>query len=136
MLGASKTDIFDMAEDIAFRYAARDYLKTAYDYKTGEVEFLLSFQDPLELAADCWAHTVDNLSTLSGILSIGELTEQASHGHYAKVMDAANPASKENTRKFSDIEKPSVLERIREAAKLPKEPRKDKPARNKSELEL
>lgn len=34
------------------------------------------------------------------------------------------------------VEKPSVLDRIREAAKAPKEPRKDKPARDKSGPEL
>jgi len=41
-----------------------------------------------------------------------------------------------NSRENDGMEKPSVLERIREAAKEPKKPHKDKPSRNKSGPEL
>jgi hypothetical protein len=131
MMGASKEDIFDMAEDIASRYAAREYMKTSYDFKTGEVEFLLQFQDPLSLVAEGWPGMADAPVDIPDIIEV-----RGTHGHYAKVMDADHPASKESARSGADMEKPSVLERIREAARTPKEPRKEKPARDRSGPEL
>jgi hypothetical protein len=129
----TKTDIFDMAQDIAARYAVREYMKTAYDFKTGEVEYLLQFQDPLSLVADNWP----NLHELGGMSDIicDILGDKDSHGHFARVMDASNPASKESARTAADMEKPSVLARIRDAVNIPKEPRKNKPIKNKSEPE-
>ena len=121
IMSASKEDIFGMAEDIASRYAAREYMKTAYDFKTGEVEFLLQFQDPLSLIAENWPDMADAPVDIPSIIDI-----RGSHSHYAKVMDASNPASMENARTTPDAEKPSVMERIRDAARIPKEPRKDK----------
>jgi hypothetical protein len=135
MLGASKEDIFVLAEDIAARYAARSYMTTGYDYKTGEVEYLLQFKDPLSLIAEHWPGMNDGLVDMSVVVA-DIFEDKDSHGHYAKVIDADNPASKESARKTPDTEKPSVLERIREAAKAPREPRKDKPTRNNSGPEL
>jgi len=134
MLDASKEGIFDMAEEIAARYAAREYLKTAYDYKTGEVEYLLQFQDPLAVAADKWLDATDHFMTVTDVIT-GALEDKDSHGHYARVMDADSPAAKESARDAS-TEKRSVLEQIREAAKAPKEPRRDRPTRDKSGPEL
>ena len=138
MMGASKEDIFDMAEDIAVRYAAREYMKTAYDYNTGEVAFLLQFQNPLSLVAEStstWPAALDGLLDMSDVMN-GIFEAGGSYGHYAKVMDAANPAANEKTRTAADAEKPSVLERIREAARMPKEPRKDTSTRKKQGPEL
>jgi hypothetical protein len=130
----TKTDIFDMAQDIATRYAVRECLKTIYDFKTGEVEYLLQFQDPLSLVADNWP----NLHELGGIHDIiGDIVaDKDSHGHYARVLDASNPASKESARTTADTEKTSVLAQIRDAAKAPKEPRKIKPTKNKTDPKL
>ena len=130
-----KQEIFEASDDITARYAVREFMKTAYDYKTGEVEYLLQFQSPLELIASDWPATLDGLVDMSEVVA-DILEHKDSHGHYAKVIDATNPASKESARMLSDIEKPSVLARIRDAARIPQEPRKDKPARNNSELEL
>ena len=135
LMEIDKQEIIGMAEDIAARYAAREYMKTAYDFKTGEVAFLLQFQDPLSLVAESWPDTLDGLVDMSDVMA-DILADSDRHGHFAKVMDASNPASKESARTTTETEKPSVLARIREAAKLPKEPQKDKPARDRSGPEL
>jgi len=132
LMETDKREIIGMAEDIASWYAAREYMKTAYDFKTGEVAFLLQFQDPLSLVAESWTGTLDRLVDMDFVMS--EILETAdSHGHFAKVMDASNPASKESARTTTEMEKPSVLAQIRKAAEMPKEPHKNKPARDKSE---
>lgn len=133
MLGASKETIFDMSEDIAAHYAAREYMKTAYDFKTGEVEYLLQFQDPLSMVAESWLVATDHFFTVGDVVT-GVFEDKGSHGHFARVMDADNPAAMESA-KVPGTEKPSVLDRIRAAEKEPKPPRKDKSPRDKSEQE-
>jgi hypothetical protein len=130
---STKTDIFDMAREIAARYAARECLKTGYDYKTGEVEYLLQFQDPLSLIAASWPdlHELGGMSDIIGDI----LEDKDSHGHFARVMDADSPASKENARSPADNEKQSVLARIREAERAPKKPRADKTKHDRSHPE-
>jgi len=134
LMSVDKRELIGMAEEITSHYAAREYLKTAYDFKTGEVEYLLRYQDPLTLVADSWPGTLDGLVPMKDVVT-DILEDRGSHGHYARVMDADSPAAKESARDAS-TEKRSVLEQIREAPKAPKEQRKDKPARDKSGLEL
>jgi hypothetical protein len=130
---STKTDIFDKAGEIAARYTVRECLKTAYDYRTGEVEYLLQFSDPLSLVADAWPdlHELGGMNDIIGDI----LEDRDSHGHYARVMDADHPASKESARIPDDGEKPSVLAQIRAAANDPKEPRADKPKHDRSDPE-
>jgi len=134
LMNASKQEIVGMAAEITSLYAAREYLKTGYDFKTGEVEYLLCFQDPLAVVADGWPGTLDGLVPMDGVVA-DILEDKGSHGHYARVMDADSPAAKESARDTS-TERRSVLEQIREAAKAPKEPRRDKPSRDRNGPEL
>jgi len=137
LMNASKQEIVGMAAEITSLYAAREYLKTGYDFKTGEVEYLLRFQDPLAVIADGWPDTQGTLDGPGGISDVVSdiLEDKSSHGHYARVMGADAPAAKESARDAS-TERRSVLEQIREAAKAPKVPRRDKPSRDRNEPEL
>jgi hypothetical protein len=137
MMQASKEELFVLAEDIATRYTVREYLKTGYDYKTGEVEALLQYDDPLNYIADRWPGTLDGLVDMSGVMA-DILEDRSSHGHYAAVVDADTPASKESARR-PDAEKPSVIEQLRRAQKEAKDnpaPRKDKLMRDHHGPEL
>lgn len=133
LMSVDKWELIGMAEEITARYAAREYLKTGYDFKTGEVDYLLQFQDPLALVADGWPGTLDGLVSMEDVVT-DILEDRSSHGHYARVLEPSAPASKESARDAS-TEKPSVLDRIRAAAKAPKEPHKDKPARERDRNE-
>jgi hypothetical protein len=131
--GLSKTDIFNMAKEIAAHYAVLECLKTGYDYKTGEVEYLLQFQYPLSLVAKCWPdlHELGGMNDIIGDI----LEDRDSHGHFARVIDAEHPASKESARVPADGEKASVLAQIRAAERAPKAPRADKPKHDRTDPE-
>lgn len=121
LMNVDKNELINMAEEITARYAAQEYLKTGYDYKTGEVEYLLQYQDPLDLVASNWPGTLGGLVDMSGVMA-DILENRDSHGHYSRVTDSSNPAAKENVKGNSGIETNSVIERIRAAEKEPKKP--------------
>jgi len=75
------------------------------------------------------------------------LTDKSSHGHYALVTDASNPAAKESAKANLNLGKPesplqkqqSVLEQIRQAQREKREhppEQKDKPMRRRQSEEL
>ena len=47
-----RSEIVGMAEEIASRYAVRDYLQNTYEFNAGDVDYLLQFKDPLTVVSD------------------------------------------------------------------------------------
>ena len=120
LMRVDKREIIGMAEEIAKYYTAREYLKSVYDYKTGEVEYLIRFQDPLALIADRWPDMLDGSADIRRVVS--EILEDRSyHGYYALITDPPSPGTKESARNAADMEKPSVLEQIRAAEREKRE---------------
>lgn len=141
MLDLSKGGIFDAADEILPVQNAYAYFVYEHDYKESEAAFLLKFENPLELVSDCWTSAPNTYSrTIEGIFSDQERTLQK--GGYRLVSDetdhslaASEPPSRTST---GTGEKPSVMERIRQAGKEPREHTspKNTPGRKKSDVEL
>jgi len=83
------------------------------------------------VVADAWKQRTEDISDMSFALNEVFDKQDALRGGYGLVCDIPVTA-KENKRGSDVAEKPSVLAQIREAAQAPKEPRKDKPSRDKT----
>lgn len=128
LLAADKREIIGMAGEIAAQYAVRDYLKSGYEFRPGEVEYLLQFKHPLAVVANAWPDTLDGLADMSGVVH-DILDDRASHGNYLKANAQAEAPAKEQS-----AGKPSVLDQIRHAredAKNNPAPRKDIPGKGR-----
>lgn len=125
LMDIDKREIIGMAEEIAARYAVRDYLKNGYNFREGDAEYLLGFKHPLALVAKHWPGTLDELVDMSDVVH-DVLDDRDDHGSYLKAdAPAAAPAVKER-----QSEKPSVMEQIRQARENP-QPRKDAPGKSR-----
>lgn len=122
LMSADKEEIIGMAGEIAAQYAARDYLKSGYEFREGEVEYLLSFKHPLAVVANQWPGTLDGLVPMNGVVQ-DILADRASHGNYLK---ADVPRTSQAVAKTT--EKRSVLDQIRHA----REDAKNNPAPHKN----
>ncbi|MDR2515406.1 MAG: DUF3848 domain-containing protein [Christensenellaceae bacterium] len=121
LMSADKREIIGMAEEIAAQYAARDYLKSGYEFREGEVEYLLSFKHPLAVVANQWPGTMDGLVPMDSVVQ-DILTDRASHGDYLKADAPHTP-----TAVAKATEKTSVMDTIRHA----REDAKNNPAPHK-----
>ncbi|MDL2254319.1 hypothetical protein LJC49_09695 [Ruminococcaceae bacterium OttesenSCG-928-I18] len=113
LMDVDKRELIGMAEEIAARYAARDYLKNGYDFREGDVEYLLGFKHPLALVANQWPGTLDGLVDMSGVVQ-DILDERDAHASYLKADAPITAAQSDQPGK-----KPSVLEQIRQARENP-----------------
>lgn len=109
LMVVEKRELIGMAEEIAARYAVRDYLKNGYDFREGDVEYLLGFKHPLALVANGWPDALDGLVDMSTVVQ-DILDDQDEHGSYLKADAPVIAAANEQP-----TEKPSVLEQIRQA---------------------
>ncbi|MDL2237856.1 hypothetical protein LJC56_08535 [Christensenellaceae bacterium OttesenSCG-928-K19] len=125
LMDVDKRELIGMAEEIAARYAVRDYLKDCYDFREGDVQYLLGFKHPLALIAKHWPGTGDGLVDVSGVVQ-DVLDDRDDHGRFLK---ADAPAAQSAT-KGRQGEKASVLEQIRQARENP-QPHKDAPGKSR-----
>ncbi len=139
LMGTDKAEIIGMAEEIAAKYAVRDYLKSEYDFKPGEVEYLLQFQDPLAVVSDRYQ------GAYFGHVYLGEAIANVfkdqqyilQYYEYTLMPEASAPVpAAENAQgtPSAAMEKPSVLEQLRRARAGAKEnpvPRRQSPGKDR-----
>jgi len=148
MLNLKDIDIFDSAEEIAAVKQPYDYFRKEHAFTTGQVEFLLKLQNPLELMSDRWGDGIGGVKdVVKAIFSDPERTLRS--GSYVLASDdsvspptAAVPGKAHksvDTKSVGAGEKPSVLEQIRQAKQDARERPavpKDTPIKKKSDPEL
>ena len=128
LMSADKEEIIGMAGEIAAQYAARNYLKSGYDFQPGEVDYLLQFEHPLALIANQWPDTLDGLVPMEGVVC-DILADREAHAGYLAANARTEPAAQE-----SPAGKPSVMEQIRQAreeAKGNPAPHRDTPGKDR-----
>ena len=139
----SKEGIFYSAAEILPVMNAYAYFTQEHKYIESDVDFLLKFENPLELITDRWSAAPVHVSytqIVDGIFNDQERTLEK--GGYTLMPDEPDPvpAAPEAPQKIAETsERPSVLDRIRQHAKEARERPavpKDAPDRKKSGPEL
>jgi hypothetical protein len=141
MLGFGKEELFKEAVEIACVQEADSYFADEHFFNEGEIDFLLKFENPLELISDIWSNRIGDVSqTVNAIFADQERTLQK--GGYTLVSDDSVPTFSAPETKREAIDnggKPSVLARIRqhtqEQRERPVVP-KEKSGHKKTETEL
>jgi len=158
------TEILDMATEIAGVNGAYNYLTEMHNFHTSEIEYLLMFQNPLEVVADQFQleleieeHSAvmwdifDRQDALQGgyelesvPVSISDVNEEkSSYGHSVLDTGTSVQAVKDGTKANPDAGKPekqkSVMEQIRQAQREKRErppEQKDKSIRRSHSEEI
>jgi hypothetical protein len=128
----SKEGVFGAAAEIASVCNAHEYFRNEHAFTTGQAEFLLKFQNPLEVVSDRWSDGMDAANTVRAIFSEPERTLQ--NGGYGLAPDAPESAEREPLIQRREDGKTSVLDTLRRArenhaehAPKPEQPERTKP---------
>jgi len=140
IMDLNKDELFKSAAEIASVSEAFAYFSTEHGFIESEVDFLLKFENPLELLSEKWDVGLRNLpNTLDAIFGNQERTLQK--GGYTLISDEPSPViSAAPARNNAGADgKLSVIEQIRQAAKESRERTidpKETPGKKKSEPDL
>ena len=156
-LRLGKSELYDSALEIATVQQAYDYFRNEHRFTTGQAEFLLKLENPLELLSDRLPLGTEHKSDVAEYI-FGEANQEwvLSCGIYDLVSDdpetpPTTVSTQEKGIKAVGLgagagvgEKPSVIDEIRQSQKearerppIPKEqPTREKAARKKSEPDL
>lgn len=93
----SKEELIDASREITAIRDAHDYLTESHGFEPEEIDYLLLFENPLQVVADKWLERTQDLSDFSFALD--------------EVFD-----KQDALRDYELKEKPSVLERLRNSA--------------------
>jgi hypothetical protein len=91
----SKEGLFEAAAEIAAVCQAHEYFTLEHAFTTGQAEFLLKFQNPLELLSDRWSDGQGIGNTISAIFS--EQERMLKNGGYELAADAPDAATEHKT---------------------------------------
>lgn len=132
MLSLSKEELFDAVSEAASTQQVYDYLTERHYFTNSEIDFLLKFENPLDVVSDRWdTQMADVGETISRIFQDEKWTTL--QGGYALIPEEAPSHEPEPAGRTSTAEKPSVLEQIRKArdeAKNNPTPRKETPGKD------
>ncbi len=134
MLELSKEELFHRAAEVSCTLQSYAYLTNEHRFTAAEVDFMLKFEDPLNVVAD---RSDDQR------LDIGEMVDvifrdkawTLRQGGYALMPEDETPIAAELSSRQA-IEKPSVMEQIRRAredAKHNPAPHKDNPSKDRAQ---
>lgn len=113
-----------MSSEIAAITGAHYYMSEIHNFHTSELEYLLRFQNPLQVVGD--AFQISGMDDYSDVMWGIFDRQDALQGGYPLVRDVTVEG------KMRQESKRSVLDQLRDAAKAPKEPQASKPSRDKS----
>lgn len=89
LLGLSQRDIIEISDRVSATSDAYAYLTNKHVFNIGQLEYLLQFQNPLEIVADAWLVQREDKADLSFILaSVCERSDALQLG-YARFDEAA-----------------------------------------------
>lgn len=132
MLSLSKEELFNAISEAASTQQVYDYLTEQHYFTNAEVDFLLKFENPLDVVSDRWdTQMADVGEVVTRIFQDEKWTTL--QGGYALMPEEAPSHEAGFQSQISTTEKPSVLEQIRKArdeAKNNPPPRKEAPGKD------
>ncbi|MDR2088510.1 MAG: hypothetical protein LBP73_04040 [Clostridiales Family XIII bacterium] len=129
-----KKFLFDDAESIAATRLSYGYFRNEYEFTVGRAEFLLKFENPLDLLSDRWADSALLVARRTAKAVFGDRNRTPEHGDCRPASEAARQPLIQ-TREDGLT---SVLDTLRRARENPPEhaPNPDRPERNKPDHDL
>ncbi len=130
ILGTSKDSVFYSAAEILPVQQAYAYFMHEHKYLESDVDFLLKFQNPLEVVSDKWVAGMGVTQIVDSIFNNHQWTLE--RGGYDLVAQEEAPPGVQTPAPAVSTEKPSVLQQLRKARAQAKEnpaPRKDSPGK-------
>jgi len=82
MMNYSQRELIENAWEITSMHDAHDYLTSFYSFNKGEIDYLLLFQNPLEIISDAWKEHQDDLSGMASVISKTVEDNNAIEGGY------------------------------------------------------
>lgn len=111
--GLSGEELRGMAERITAVSAAHEFLKNEFEYKFGDVEYLMHFRVPLQIVAAAWPNSTDRLTNVHDVVR-EVLLDQGERVLENYLQDAVVDAYANGLCRDA-AEKPSVMDQIRRA---------------------
>lgn len=108
--GFDKPEIIEMAGQIAAVADAHYYLQDHHVFDAAQVDYLLNFENPLEVVADAWKIRTDDISDMSFVLEEVFSGQDALRSYPLVAQKGTKP----------DVEKPerlSIRKQLEDAAK-------------------
>ena len=68
LMGFGKRELIEMAEKITAMSDVHLFLTEEHEFEDSEIEYLLQFQNPLEVVADAWVHQREDIGDLAYML--------------------------------------------------------------------
>ncbi len=134
MLSRGKEELFNCANEVASTLQSYAYLAYEHRFTASEADFLLKFEDPLNVVSDrCDDLRLDVAEIVDVIFRDKAWTLR--QGGYALMQEDEEPAAAEPLSRHS-IEKPSVMEQIRRAredAKQNPAPQREIPGKDRGQ---
>lgn len=112
LMGFGKEELIDMAAKISAMTDMHSYLTTTYGFDDGAAEYLLNFQNPLEVVADEWEHYQSDTSDMSFVVDEVVYKQDALQGDYALISDA--PTQQTDLRRYMGVDLIDFLGKIAE----------------------
>jgi hypothetical protein len=124
--GLSMEELLSLARNIESVNAAHTFLKLGYEFREGELARLDKLAHPLDVVADGWRDIAGYMDPEEGMRDFLSGMDNVCDEPLIP------PTGTKTVQAMPAAEKRSVLEQLREAGQVPKEPHKDKPSRDKS----
>lgn len=108
LMGFDRQEIIEMASRVAVMSDAIFYLQNHHTFEDGQIEYLLQFQNPLEVVADKWQDRTEDISDMSFSLHEVFDKQDALQGGYPLISEAEKPLAN-HLRKFVDVDVTATL---------------------------
>ena len=109
IMSFDRQSIIEMASRITVMTDVHDYLKSTYGFDDTEIDYLLQFQNPLEVVADEWQKFANDKNDMN--FAVGEVFDKQDALHdYPLVTDA--PRQSPYLKKFADVDVLATLKAI------------------------
>lgn len=115
LMGCDKQELIDTASMIAAMNDAHYYLLHNHTFDDSQIEYLLQFQNPLEVCADKWRERTEDVSDMSFSLNEVFYNRDAAEAGYALMEDADEPIKPmeiSGIKPLSVDEKASIADRL------------------------
>ena len=103
-------ELIALSREITAVRDAHEYLTETHDFEPHEIDHLLNLPDPLQTVADKWMERMGDLSDFC--FALDEVFK-----------------GKEDQRRDTPVERPSVLEKLKDKAALPVQPKPHAPGK-------
>jgi len=103
MMALDKREIFDMAWEVSSMCDCHYYLTDSHEYEDSEIEYLLLFQNPLELVSQKWDERQEDISDMTFALDALFSKEPSEHRGHALMSDLKPPGDPNGPHRFMGV---------------------------------